>query len=186
MGITGLIPLLNSIHAKVHIREYKGQAVAVDGYVWLHRGTFSCAQDIAMGKYTSRYVCQYEKPRRIPTDRQAKCRYVTYFMHYVNMLKFHGIDPIIVFDGAKLPSKRHTEEDRHSYAFASFSVARLDLATILTVEYLPYRRREENRAKGLEYLRTGEQKKAFECFQKCVDVTPEMAYQVIKVCLPSV
>jgi hypothetical protein len=44
-----------------------------------------------------------------------------------------------------------------------------------------YRKREEYRAKGMEYLRVGERKKAFECFQKCVDVTPEMAYQVIKV-----
>jgi len=91
--------------------------------------------DIAMGKHTDRYV--------------------QYFMHYVKMLKFNGVQPIIVFDGGKLPSKRHTEEDRHS-------------------------KREENKAKGLEYLRAGDKKKAFECFQKCVDVTPEMAYQVMK------
>lgn len=45
----------------------------------------------------------------------------------------------------------------------------------------PVRKREENKAKGLEYLRAGDKKKAFECFQKCVDVTPEMAYQVMKV-----
>ncbi|KAH8553521.1 PIN domain-like protein [Umbelopsis sp. PMI_123] len=135
MGISGLIPILKSIHAKVHIREYSGQSIAVDGYVWLHRGVFSCAMELAMGK---------------PTDK-----YVQYFMHYVRMLKFHKIDPVIVFDGGRLPSKRHTEEDRHT-------------------------KREEYRAKGMEYLRTGERKKAFECFQKCVDVTPEMAYQVIK------
>ncbi|CAM0140562.1 unnamed protein product [Umbelopsis sp. WA50703] len=73
------------------------------------------------------------------------------------MLKFNGVDPIIVFDGGKLPSKRHTEDDRHAQV-----------------------RREEYRAKGMEYLRAGDRKKATECFQKCVDVTPEMAYQVIK------
>ena len=33
--------------------------------------------------------------------------------------------------------------------------------------------------KGLEFQEKGKNKEAFECFQKCVDVTPEMAYQVI-------
>ncbi|KAG2172212.1 hypothetical protein INT43_004753 [Umbelopsis isabellina] len=135
MGISGLIPLLKSIHTKVHVKDYSGESIAVDGYVWLHRGVFTCSLELAMGKYTDRYV--------------------NYFMHYVRMLKFNGVDPIIVFDGGKLPSKRHTEDDRHA-------------------------RREEYRAKGMEYLRAGDRKKATECFQKCVDVTPEMAYQVIK------
>ena len=34
MGIKGLLPFLNSITKRVHIREYANKTVAVDGYVW--------------------------------------------------------------------------------------------------------------------------------------------------------
>lgn len=48
-----------------------------------------------------------------------------------------------------------------------------------------YRTRQENKAKGLAFLRAGNRQQAVECFQKCVDITPEMALEVIKVCLLS-
>jgi exonuclease-1 len=38
MGIKGLIPLLDPITQEMHIREYAGKTVAVDGNCWLHRG----------------------------------------------------------------------------------------------------------------------------------------------------
>ena len=41
--------------------------------------------------------------------------------------------------------------------------------------------RKENRAKGLAFLRAGNKVEAVECFQRCVDITPEMALEVIKV-----
>lgn len=44
------------------------------------------------------------------------------------------------------------------------------------------RTRQENKAKGLAFLRAGNRQQALECFQKCVDITPEMALEVIKVC----
>jgi len=43
------------------------------------------------------------------------------------------------------------------------------------------RSRQENKAKGLALLRAGNKSQAYECFQKCVDITPEMALDVIKV-----
>ena len=43
------------------------------------------------------------------------------------------------------------------------------------------RTRQENKAKGLAFLRAGNRTQALECFQKCVDITPEMALEVIKV-----
>jgi hypothetical protein len=43
------------------------------------------------------------------------------------------------------------------------------------------RRREENLAKGMEYLEAGNKSKAMEFFQTSVDVTPQMAHELIKV-----
>jgi exonuclease-1 len=74
------------------------------------------------------------------------------------MLKYYGVTPYIVFDGGLLPSKMGTEGDRE-------------------------KRRNEALAKGNKYLIEGKQTLARESFVKAVDVTPEMAYQLIKVSL---
>lgn len=41
--------------------------------------------------------------------------------------------------------------------------------------------REEYKAKGNQYLKEGNTQAARECFQKAVDITPEMAFNLIKV-----
>lgn len=56
MGIGGLLPLLKSIQVQQHLSEFSGKTVAVDAYVWLHRGVFTCATELATGKPTSKYV----------------------------------------------------------------------------------------------------------------------------------
>lgn len=56
MGISGLLPALKSIQIQKHLSELAGQTVAVDAYVWLHKGIFTCATELATGKPTSRYV----------------------------------------------------------------------------------------------------------------------------------
>jgi len=43
------------------------------------------------------------------------------------------------------------------------------------------RRRELHRAKGLEFLRQNKKTEALNEFQKCVDITPAIALQLIKV-----
>ncbi len=45
-----------------------------------------------------------------------------------------------------------------------------------------FRNRERNKIQAREYLRQGNNSKARECFQKCVDVTSTMALELIKVC----
>lgn len=42
-------------------------------------------------------------------------RYVTYFMRQIEMFKFFGVKPYVVFDGGYLPSKAATEDDRLRY-----------------------------------------------------------------------
>ncbi|GAA5993374.1 hypothetical protein JCM5350_002154 [Sporobolomyces pararoseus] len=135
MGISGLLPLLKEITVQKHVKEWKGKTLAVDAYIWLHRGAFGCAQELATG---------------IPTTK-----YVDYAMHRVRMLKHYGVTPFIVFDGGLLPSKMGTEGDRE-------------------------KRRNEALAKGNALLAEGKTNQARDFFVKAVDVTPAMAYQLIK------
>ncbi|RDL31895.1 Uncharacterized protein BP5553_09297 [Venustampulla echinocandica] len=75
-------------------------------------------------------------------------------MHRVRMLRHFGVIPYIVFDGDYLPSKAATEKDRAN-------------------------RREESRRRGMELLNAGKPSQAYLEFQKAIDVTPEMARQLI-------
>ncbi|KAI8926749.1 PIN domain-like protein [Entophlyctis helioformis] len=135
MGIGGLLPFLKSIQRPVQLRDYAGQTIGVDGYVWLHRGANQCAPELVFG---------------IPTRK-----YVQYFLDMVRLLMNHNITPIIVFDGGRLPSKLRTEEDRHQ-------------------------KRAEARAKYEEHLQKGDREKANAALKGIVEVTPLMAYEVIK------
>jgi len=54
MGISGLLPLLKSVQKPTHLSELAGKTIAIDAYVWLHRGAYACATDIVTGKYTTK------------------------------------------------------------------------------------------------------------------------------------
>ncbi|XP_076848220.1 exonuclease 1 [Brachyhypopomus gauderio] len=92
MGIQGLLQFLRDASEPVHVKRYRGQAVAVDTYCWLHKGAFSCADKLAKGE---------------PTDQ-----YVNFCMKFVDMLLSFGVKPILVFDGRNLPSKQEVEKTR--------------------------------------------------------------------------
>jgi len=92
MGISGLLPALQPITKDIHIRSYANQRVAIDGYAWLHRGAYSCSQELCLG---------------IPT-----IKYITFFMNLIDMLKSNKVIPIVVFDGGPLPNKKGKEDER--------------------------------------------------------------------------
>ncbi|KAI9868340.1 MAG: Rad2 nuclease [Trichoglossum hirsutum] len=71
------------------------------------------------------------------------------------MLQHFGVIPFLVFDGDYLPSKAATEASRAS-------------------------KREESRQLGLELYRLGKRSQAHLELQKAIDVSPEMAGQLIK------
>lgn len=52
-------------------------------------------------------------------DQRASCSYVNFAMRKVNMLRYHGVTPLIVFDGGHLPAKSKTEEERERCAGAA-------------------------------------------------------------------
>lgn len=91
------------------------------------------------------------------TNSNCSDRYVDYAMHRVRLLRHHKIEPYIVFDGGPLPAKKGTESERK-------------------------KKRDESLAKGKALLAQGKYSQARDCFVKCVDVTPQMAFQFIKAC----
>ncbi|NWX90586.1 EXO1 Exonuclease, partial [Nothoprocta pentlandii] len=81
--------------------------------------------------------------------------YVTFCMKLVDMLLSFGIKPILVFDGCTLPSKKEVEKARRE-------------------------KRQANLLKGKQLLREGKLAEAKECFGRSVNVTHDMAREVIK------
>lgn len=77
-------------------------------------------------------------------------------MHRVRLLRHFGIKPYIVFDGGLLPAKKGTEYERKQ-------------------------KREENLARGNAFSAQGKHSQARECYIKSIDVSPQMAFQFIKV-----
>ncbi|EUB59094.1 Exonuclease [Echinococcus granulosus] len=128
MGVNGLLPFLKKCSRRVDIKDFKGYTVAVDTYCWVHRASYSCAMDIALGNPTSQYL---------------------------KMVLDAGVRPILVFDGADLPAKAETEAKRR-------------------------RSRKMYRERAAQYLLEGKRKAAQECFERCVEVTAEMARAVMK------
>ncbi|ADV20650.1 Exonuclease, putative [Cryptococcus gattii WM276] len=135
MGISGLLPLLKEVSVNGHISEFKGKKNGKQGYVWLHKGAFGCAEDLVKGKKSTKFV--------------------DYAMYRVRFLRHHGIEPFLVFDGGPLPAKKGTEVSRA-------------------------KSRLENLEKARSLEAQGRIKEAKEAYTRCVDVTPEMAYQLIK------
>ncbi|VDD81960.1 unnamed protein product [Mesocestoides corti] len=135
MGVNGLLRFLKKCSRHVNISDFKGYTVAVDAYCWIHRASFSCAMDLALGN---------------PTDQ-----YIKYCLKLLNVILAAGVRPILVFDGADLPAKSETNAKRHSS-------------------------KRTYREKAAQFLLEGNRKAAQECFEKCIEVTPEMARAVIK------
>ncbi|PIA30599.1 hypothetical protein AQUCO_05500130v1 [Aquilegia coerulea] len=136
MGIQGLLPLLKSIMIPIHIEELRGCSVAVDTYSWLHKGALSCSKQLCKGEPTTRHI--------------------DYCMHRVNLLRHHGVTPVLVFDGGYLPMKSEEEIKRS-------------------------RARKENLQRAVEHESLGNSKTAYECYQKAVDISPSVAYELIQV-----
>lgn len=84
--------MLKSIHKPTHLRHFAGQTLGVDAYGWLHRGTVSCAIELAQ-----------QKPTR---------KHIEFALNRVRMLIHFGVKPYLVFDGDYLPSKANTERER--------------------------------------------------------------------------
>eukprot|EP00127_Corallochytrium_limacisporum_P006568 Clim_evm40s230 gene=Clim_evmTU40s230 len=81
--------------------------------------------------------------------------YVDYCIDRCMMLKHFGVKPVIVFDGGPLPAKKMTEDKRRE-------------------------NRQAIKRKAMLLEAEGKKKQAVEMFQKCCDVTPQMALSLIR------
>jgi exonuclease 1 len=77
-------------------------------------------------------------------------------MGRIDMLLHHGVQPLVVFDGGRLPIKGEEEAQRR-------------------------RARTEARERAAALLAAGNVAAAVDQYQRCVDITPVMAKQVIEV-----
>ncbi|PHH76298.1 hypothetical protein CDD82_4060 [Ophiocordyceps australis] len=96
------------------------------------------------------YSCASELGQGKPTNKHVQVA-----MSRVLMLCHYGVKPYMVFDGDFLPSKAETEKARAKH-------------------------RREKKKLAMELLKAGKQSQATHEFQKCIDVTPEMALDLIE------
>jgi exonuclease-1 len=92
MGVTGLSAFLKRAGTRTSLSEFKNKRVAVDGNVWLHRGTYSCAMELVAGTPTYAHILYCRK--------------------MANLLRSHGVHVVVVFDGKRLPAKNEEHERR--------------------------------------------------------------------------
>ncbi|RSL50029.1 hypothetical protein CEP53_008939 [Fusarium sp. AF-6] len=96
------------------------------------------------------YCCALELGQGKPTQK-----YINAAMMRVRMLRHFGVTPYMVFDGDYLPSKAATEDSRA-------------------------KKRDDRKKVAMELLRAGKPAQATQEFQKCIDITPEMASALIQ------
>ncbi|KAJ1392017.1 XPG/Rad2 endonuclease [Sesbania bispinosa] len=138
MGIKDLLRFMKPYIEPVHIKKYAGKRVGIDAYSWLHKGAYSCSMELCLD-----------------IDSERKLRYIEYFMHRVNLLRYYKITPVVVFDGGNVPCKSATEEERH-------------------------RKRSTNSELAMAKLKEGNVGAATELFQRAVNITPLMAHKLIQ------
>ncbi|KAK3587807.1 hypothetical protein CHS0354_042771 [Potamilus streckersoni] len=80
--------------------------------------------------------------------------YVKYCLKFVNYLIYKNLKPILVFDGCHLPSKKDVEKTRRE-------------------------KRDLNRKRAAQFLREGKRTEARECLQRSIDISPEMALELM-------
>lgn len=96
--------------------------------------------------------CSYELANGLPT-----AKYLQFFIKKISMLRSFKIEPFLIFDGDAIGVKKDTEVRRRE-------------------------KRIENKAIADKLWKMGEKSSAMDYFQKCVDVTPEMAKCIIDYC----
>ncbi|KAJ4832333.1 hypothetical protein Tsubulata_027815 [Turnera subulata] len=139
MGIKDLLKFMKPYTEPIHIKKYAGKRVGIDAYSWLHKGAYSCSMEICLD-----------------SKGDKKLRYLDYFMHRIDLLRYNNITPVVVFDGGNMPCKAATEQERQ-------------------------RKRKANLDLAMEKLKEGNVTAAGECFQRAVSITPLMAYQLVQI-----
>ncbi|RNF27597.1 putative exonuclease [Trypanosoma conorhini] len=164
MGIKGLWSEVRPVCRQSHLSNFRGQRVAVDMYVWLHRGILGSVQ-LGTSADAEAFV---ESVAAAPegADAGASVRLTNKFLQFVmgrvELMLRCGIHPVLVFDGASIPVKQGTEEERQL-----LRAARLAEAVQLI--------------KGRSASNPCARQAAAQLLEKGMDITTELAHAVIQV-----
>ena len=86
----------------------------------------------------------------------------------------------MVFDGSCLPSKKGRDETKRVRKIKRLIRGWLIKNNIFNKK-TNFRSKEAYRKKAAQFLKEGKRTEAEECFQQCIDCTPQMALDVIQV-----
>ena len=123
MGITGLLSTLKSITIPAHLSNYKGLVAGVDAMGWLHRA-IHCNHSKSLITFAHyQHKSDSDSMYSPPLDEKTKSFFVSYVLSRCELLTKNGLEPLLVIDGAPLPSKRLTDLKRKEDRKASYEKA---------------------------------------------------------------
>ena len=102
-------------------------------------------------------------------------RYIDHTLKRIRLMRHFAVEPFLVFDGGPLPAKTGTEAERERCVSSSTAYE--------TYRLTFFRKREEAKDKAQAFARQGRHGEAREQYAKCLDISPQLAFQLIKVCL---
>lgn len=143
MGVDNLLPFVNNALKKTHIKRVcePNTIAAVDISHWMYKASYACPEAL------------YHREK----VHVAYKTIVKYIDNYVSMLKANQIELIFVFDGMKLPAKRHTHKERSE-------------------------RKAEARRLVEKFLARKDSREARKHMLRCIDIKFDVVQQVIDYC----
>ncbi|KFG63855.1 XPG N-terminal domain-containing protein, partial [Toxoplasma gondii RUB] len=149
MGIQNLLKFLKPLAQPAHISEFAGQTVGVDAMSWLHRGAIACAVELI--------------------KQEESDKFLRFVIHMIMLFKYHRVEPLLVFDGAKIPAKAAEDEKRQQARQKASEEAR---------ELL--KKYEEARRAGRKH--PGDTRELLTRCSQALSISPEMVDTVISAC----
>ena len=151
MGIASLLPLLKPAMQEKSLSEFRGMRVGVDGNVWVHRGAFSCAFELACGQKTEAFI--------------------RYCCNLAQLLLSHGVRPFVCFDGKALNAKGDTALKRREGRQAATREMENHLESLREMEHTAAGRPHDAQ---LQYEIAALRQRIERCAQTAISVTQEM------------
>ncbi|CBZ27282.1 conserved hypothetical protein [Leishmania mexicana MHOM/GT/2001/U1103] len=208
MGIKGLWQALREYVDDGHLSQFRGQRMAVDMYVWLHRCIHRSVRirtESVVAFFDAKYSgtpCGTE-PNSLDSGGDAVARaspspaslslddvlviddqFVALVVDKVAALQRFGVIPICVFDGAGMPMKGGTDEERQRRRVEAFQGALIKLERL----YCDARRHRgytvEGHTAGSRITLPRDSRhyeEAVQLLEKAVDISTELAHAVIQV-----
>ncbi|KAI9247426.1 hypothetical protein BDA99DRAFT_525877 [Phascolomyces articulosus] len=123
MGSTDLLKLFKSVHQPLHIKEYAGKTVAVDGRVLLHHDSTSLVSLDHDNDTTTKDNDDNEQNNNDddkienPNDEPSTKTTTTKKHSLLDILRSNNVTPLVIVEGKRLPcdqKKTKGDDDKHN------------------------------------------------------------------------